>query len=181
MTECGNHPTIQQITQQYQATGPVLGYYLNNEMYKQIDQIKPGETAYDDYFMIYGEYQRENYRAAERDLEIMEKNLEQTLFEGANFEQISSRIEDIYGTITAGKPALIEKYSPRKNVLTMIVLIKYRNETNETSVVSAVNCILLKNRLITMAYYMTYSGGKTIDAVKEKNNETVGRLMEVNQ
>jgi hypothetical protein len=180
MTECRNHAVVQQITQQYTATGPVLGYYLNNDVYKQIDKIIPGETSYNDYFMIYGDYQRENYHATENDLVAMERNLAQSLFEGSNFEQISSRLEEIYGTITAGKPALIEKYSLRPNVLTMIVLIKYQSETIETSVVSAVNCILLKNRLITLAYYMTYSEGKSIDTLKGKNNEAVNKLMEIN-
>ena len=181
MTECRVHPNIQQLTQQYLASGPVLGYYLNNETYKQIDKVaEPSAITYQDYFMIYGDYQRENYNATERDLELMEKSLEQALFEGRNFEQISSRIEEAYGTIVAGQPALLEKYSPQKNVRTMIVLMKYKNEDSETSVISAVDCILLKNRLINLAYYVTYGGGKSIDLVKEKNNEVIRKLMEIN-
>ena len=180
MTECRTHPIVQQITRQYQASGPVLGYYLNNEMYKQIYLYKPGETAIDEYFMIYGDYLRENFRATESDLEIMEKNLAQTLFEGDNFKQISSKVEEVYGTLTPGKPVLLEKYSPHPNVRTMIVLIKYQNETGERNVVSAVDCILVKNRLISLAYYVAYSGGKSIDTVKEKNNAVVKKLMEIN-
>ena len=180
MTECSAHPIVQQITQQYLASGPVLGYYLNNEMYKQIYLYKPGETAIDEYFMIYGDYLRENYRATESDLEIMERNLAQTLFEGDNFNQISSKVEEVYGTLTPGKPVLLEKYSPHPNVRTMIVLIKYQNETGERNVVSAVDCILVKNRLMTLAYYVAYSGGKSIDTVKEKNNTVVKKLMEIN-
>jgi hypothetical protein len=86
----------------------------------------------------------------------------------------------VYGTLTPGKPLLLEKYSPHPNVRTMILLIKYTNEAGETNVVSAVDCILIKNRLVTLAYYMTYSGGKTIDIIKEKNDATVRRLMEIN-
>jgi len=180
MTECRTHPNIQLITQQYLSSGPVLGYYLNNDTYKQIDQMKSGEITYDDYFMIYGDYLRENYQATKNDLELMETNLEQTLFEGTNFEQVTSKIEEAYGTVTPGKPALIEKYSPQDNVMTMIVLIKYRNETGETTVVSAVDCILIKKRLITLAYYIAYRGGTTIDIIKQKNNDAVKRLMEAN-
>ena len=180
MTECGAHPNIQLITQQYLNSGPVLGYYLNNDTYKLIDQMKPGEIMYDDYFMIYGDYLRENYQATQNDLELMEKNLEQTLFEGTNFEQVTSKIEEAYGTVTPGRPALIEKYSPHDNVLTMIVLIKYKNETGETTVVSAVDCILIKKRLITLAYYIGYRGGTTIDIIKQKNNNAVKRIMEAN-
>ena len=180
MTECSAHPNIQLITQQYLSSGPVLGYYLNNETYKQIDQFKSGETTYNDYFMIYGDYLRENYQATTNDLELMQRNLEQTLFEGTNYEQISSRIEEAYGTVSPGRPVLLEKYSPQDNVLTMIVLIKYQNETGETTVVSAVDCILIKKRLITLAYYVAYTGGASIESIKQKNNEAIKRLMETN-
>ena len=178
MVECSTHPNVQPIIWQYLETGPVLGYYLNNETYKQIDKLS--EIAYDNYFMIYGDYQRENYRAVINDLEIVEHNLQQTLFEGENFEQISSRIDEAYGTITAGQPALIEKYSPHPNVRTMLMLMKYKNDMGETSVVSAINFILVKNRIINLAYYMTYDGGKSIDILKEKNNDVIKKLMEMN-
>ena len=178
MTECRAHPNVQQIIQRYLESGPVLGYYLNNETYKQIDRLN--EITYEDYFMIYGDYLRENYHAIEVDLEIMERNLEQTLFEGENFDQVSTRVEEAYGTITAGKPALLEKYSPQPNVRTMIVLMKYMNETGETVVISAIDFILVKNRLINLAYYMAYSGGKSIDDLKARNNEVVKKLMELN-
>ena len=178
MVECRTHPNVQPIIRQYLATGPVLGYYLNHETYKQIGRLS--EISYDNYFMIYGDYQRENYRASISDLEIMESNLQQTLFENENFEQISTRIDEAYGTITAGKPALIEKYLPQPNVRTMLILMKYKNETSETSVVSAINFILIKNRIVNMAYYMTYDGGKSIDMLKTKNNEAVKKLLEIN-
>jgi len=178
MIECRNHPNIQQITRQFLENGPVLGYYITNDIYKQIDRLS--EITYDNYFMIYGDYQRENYRGSESDLEFLENNLQQTLFESGNFDQISARIDDVYGTITAGKPALIEKYSPQPNVRTMLMLMKYMNETNETSVVSAVNFILIKNRIVNLAYYVAYDGGKTIDILKEKNNEVVKKLLEIN-
>ena len=180
MNECSSHPNIQAIIQPFLDSGPVLGYYLNNEMYKQIDRIQAAETTYDDYFMIYGDYLRENYQAVQSDLALMEDNLAQTLFEGSNFEQITSRIEEAFGTVTPGQPVLLEKYSPHNNVRTMIVLMKYQHETGETIVLSAVNCILVKRRLITLAYYIAYRGGESFEGIKQKNNEAVKRLMEAN-
>ena len=178
MVECSAHPNVQQITRKYLETGPVLGYYLNNATYRQIDKLS--EITYDNYFMIYGDYQRENYHAIESDLEVVESNLQQTLFEGENFEQISTRIDEVYGTITAGKPALIEKYSSQPNVRTMLLLMKYKNDTGETSVVSAINFILVKNRILNLAYYMAYAEGKSIDLLKEKNNEAVKKILDLN-
>jgi hypothetical protein len=178
MTECRSHPKVQQVIRNYLVSGPVLGYYLNNATYKQIDKF--GEIANDNYFMIYGDYQRENYHASETDLDIAQRNLEQTLFEDESFKQISSRVEDVYGTITAGKPVLLEKYSPRPNVKTMIMLMKYQTESDETSIVSAVDLILVKNRIINLAYYCTYNGGKSIDILKQMNNEALEKLLNIN-
>jgi len=179
MTECSSHPAVQQVIRHFFQSGPVLGYYLDSETYKQIDKLQ--EISYDNYFMIYGDYQRENYQAVESDLEIMEHNIELSLFENENFEQISSKIEEDSGTVSAGKPALIEKYSLSNNVRTMIILMKYRDESSEQSVISAINFILVKNRLMNLAYYMTYDGGKSIDQLKEKNNEAVKKFLEINQ
>jgi len=184
MTECRSHPNVQKVVEPYLASGPVLGYYLNNETYKQIDRL--GEISYNDYFMIYGDYQRENYTAQEADLEYFQKELEQTLFEGTNFEAISSKVEESYGTITAGKPALIERYSPRPGVRTLIVLMKYKNKNSadgaetETSVISAVDFILVKQRAINLVYYLVYDGGKSIDALKDKNNAILDKLFTIN-
>ncbi|MDR2764995.1 MAG: hypothetical protein LBB90_08185 [Tannerella sp.] len=178
MTECRTQKGVQEVIQPYLASGPVLAYYLNNETYKQVDKLK--EISYEDYFLMYGEYQMENYHAREADLERAEKDLEQTLFDGSNFERISDRIEEYYQTMTVGKPALIEKYSPRPNVRTMLVLIKYMHGDVETSVVSAVDFVLLKNRLFNLAYYVAYTGGKSIDGAKNKNNVFIDRLLEIN-
>jgi hypothetical protein len=178
MTECHDHPGVQTVIKPYLASGPILGYYLNNETYKQVDKLS--EITYQDYFMIYGDYLRENYNATATDLDAMTAELEQTLFRGDNFDQVSSKVEEYYGSITPEKPALIEKYSPHSNVRTMIVLMKYKNGTGETSVVSAVDVILVKNRLVSMAYYISYDGGKSIDKAKETNNAVIKRLMELN-
>ncbi|MDR3268668.1 MAG: hypothetical protein LBT83_06340 [Tannerella sp.] len=178
MTECRAHASVQAVIQPYLASGPVLGYYLNNETYKQVDKLN--EITYEDYFMIYGDYQRENYAAQEADLDLAEKALEETLFDGTHFDRISSRVEADYGTITAGQPALLEKYSRHRNVRTMIVLMKYKNGENETSVVSAVDFVLVKNRLFNLAYYVAYSGGKSIDDAKIKNDAFVEKLLQLN-
>jgi hypothetical protein len=178
MTECRTQAGVQEVIQPYLASGPVLAYYLNDGTYKQVDQLK--DISYEDYFLMYGEYQLENYQAREADLEQAEKDLEQTLFEGNNFDRISDRIEEYYRTMTVGKPALIEKYSPRPNVRTMIILMKYMHEDGETSVVSAVDFVLLKNRLFNLAYYVAYDGGKSIDEAKNKNNVFIDRLLDIN-
>ena len=177
MVECSDHPSIQQIIDPYLNSGPVLGYYLNKDTYRQIDNL--GEITYQDYFMLYGDYLRENFPARIEHLDFMQNDLELSLF-GENFEQISRTVEDTYGTVTADKPVLLEKYAPHPNVRTIVILMKYKNGDTETSVVSVVNCLLAKNRLLTLAYYLAYTGGQSIDSAKEKNNLFVEKLMTAN-
>jgi hypothetical protein len=130
--------------------------------------------------MIYGDYQMENYLAHNQDLDKAQLNLAHTLFDNEDFEQINSRVESAYGVVTAGKPALIEKFSPADGVRTMIMLMKYLNGDAETPVVTVINFVLLKNRLFNVAYYLAYDGGKSIDAAKKKNIAFINSLLSEN-
>ncbi len=178
MRECRLNARVQAFTQKYRESGPLLGYYLNNDTYKRIDSL--GTFTFDDYFMIYGDYNRENYEATETDLPLMQKQLEQSLV-GTNWQELGKRAEDVYNTLMVGQPAIIEKYSPHPHVMTMIILMKYQQDGGgESTVVSAASCILLKKRLINMAYYMAYEGGKTIDVLKQKNDNVVDKLIKIN-
>ncbi|MDR1331825.1 MAG: hypothetical protein LBK07_06945 [Tannerella sp.] len=175
MTECLAHENVTRIIQPYLASGPVLGYYLNNETYGKVDSL--GLITYDTYFMLYGEYQHENYPAAINDLETKTAGLEKSLFDQEGFEQIEKNM----GAVKAEKPVLLEKYSPHPNVRTMIVLMKYKSDGGEeTSVVSAANVILVKQRLLNLAYYVAYSGVKSIDDLKQKNETVINAFLEAN-
>lgn len=178
MVECHQHPEVQKVTHAYLDSGPVLAYYLNNNTFRKIDSLSL--ITYEDYFMIYGDYQMENYLAHNQDLDKAQLNLAHTLFDNEDFEQINSRVESAYGVVTAGKPALIEKFSPADGVRTMIMLMKYLNGDAETPVVTVINFVLLKNRLFNVAYYLAYDGGKSIDVAKKKNIAFINSLLSEN-
>ncbi|MDR2120373.1 MAG: hypothetical protein LBP64_05810 [Tannerella sp.] len=175
MKECLAHENVKKIVQPYLAVGPVLGYYLNDDTYGKIDSL--GTITYDTYFMLYGEYRHENYQASVDDLEQKTAGLEKSLFDREGFAQIEKNM----GAVKAEKPVLLEKYSPHPNVRTMIVIMKYKSDDGtETSVVSAANVILIKQRLLNLAYYVAYSGGKSIDDLKMKNEAVVDIFMKLN-
>lgn len=178
MKECRHHPRVQAFTQRYRENGPLLGYYLDDETYKRVDSL--GTFTFDNYFMIYGDYNRENYEATVADLPLMQQQLENSLV-GIDWQELGRRVEDAYKTLMVGQPAIIEKYNPHPDVKTMIILMKYRQEDgSESTVVSAANCILLKKRLINMAYYMAYENGKTIEDIKQRNDAVITKLMKIN-
>ncbi len=178
MNECHRHPAVMAFTERYRQSGPILGYYLDDATYPRVDSL--GRISFDNYFMIYGDYNRENYDAGADDLPLMQEQLERSLV-GTNWQEIGRRTEEAYNTLMLGQPAIIEKYSPQPGVLTMIILMKYSREDGaESTVVSAANCILLKKRLLNMAYYMAYQNTSTIDALKQRNNAAVSALMAAN-
>ena len=77
MKECRLHPRVQAFTQKYRESGPLLGYYLNDKTYQRIDSL--GTFSFDNYFMLYDNYNRENYEATATDLPLMQQQLEQSL------------------------------------------------------------------------------------------------------
>lgn len=178
MNECHTHPAVMAFTERYRQSGPILGYYLDDATYPRVDSL--GRITFDNYFMIYGDYNRENYEAGATDLPLMQEQLERSLV-GTNWQELGRRTEEVYNTLMVGQPAILQKYSPQPNVLTMIILMKYRQENGaESTVVSAANCILVKKRLLNMAYYMAYQNASTIDALKQRNDATVKAFMAAN-
>lgn len=178
MNECHTHPAVMAFTERYRQSGPILGYYLDDATYSRVDSL--GRITFDNYFMIYGDYNRENYEAGATDLPLMQEQLERSLV-GTNWQELGRRTEEVYNTLMVGQPAILQKYSPQEGVLTMIILMKYRQENGvESTVVSAANCILVKKRLLNMAYYMAYQNASTIDALKQRNDAAVKAFMAAN-
>ena len=178
MHECHTHPRVMAFTERYRQSGPILGYYLDDATYPRVDSL--GQITFDNYFMIYGDYNRENYDATPADLPLMQEQLERSLV-GTNWQEQGRRTEDAYNTLMVGQPAILQKYSPQEGVLTMIILMKYRQENGaESTVVSAANCLLIKKRLLSMAYYMAYQNASTIDALKQSNDAAVKAVMAAN-
>lgn len=178
MNECHIHPAVMAFTERYRQSGPILGYYLDDATYSRVDSL--GRITFDNYFMIYGDYNRENYEAGATDLPLMQEQLERSLV-GTNWQELGRRTEEVYNTLMVGQPAILQKYSPQPDVLTMIILMKYRQENGaESTVVSAANCILVKKRLLNMAYYMAYQNASTIDALKQRNDAAVKAVMAAN-
>jgi len=178
MHECHTHPAVMAFTERYRQSGPILGYYLDDATYSRVDSL--GRITFDNYFMIYGDYNRENYEAGATDLPLMQEQLERSLV-GTNWQELGRRTEEVYNTLMVGQPAILQKYSPQPDVLTMIILMKYRQENGaESTVVSAANCILVKKRLLNMAYYMAYQNASTIDALKQRNDAAVKAFMAAN-
>ena len=178
MNECHNHPRVKTFTERYRQSGPILGYYLDDATFPRIDSL--GQITFDNYFMIYGDYNRENYDATPADLPLMQEQLERSLV-GTNWQEQGRRTEDAYNTLMIGQPAILQKYSPQEGVLTMIILMKYQQEGGaESTVASAANCILLKKRLLSMAYYMAYQNANTTLTLKQRNDAAVKALMAAN-
>ena len=53
---------------------------------------------------------------------------------------------------------------------------KIASETNEDFQISALNLMNIKNRLIWVVYYKSYTGPESIQALKSKNDYLIGKI-----
>ena len=100
-------------------------------------------------------------------------------FEGSKIEsKINSKMEFL--DISIGRPLLLEDYQLNSNVKSFVILINFKAE-NENIIMSAVlNVLIVKNRLIFMAYYDKYSNYNQIKKLKAKNDYFALSLFSVN-
>jgi len=175
--QCYSIPIIKQLADATEVqTNMVLGYYLNDETYNNIDSI--GLISFDDYFKIYGVKEIQNYDADIGFLNQMEELLTQS-FVKDNWEQISNEIDKLEIEAEIGVPQFVEKYNLNKESFSLVMLTKYDIEGTEPyTLVMTINGYLSNERLVWMAYYLNYEDSKTVEQLKTKSNKILSKLIE---
>jgi len=179
MKECYLVPIVKKLADQFEYEGnSVLAFYLNDKTYKQVDKLD--EITYDDYFKIYATNQLKGIKAGKKELNEMSNAI------GGNWIKekwsgLKSKIEKDHNYLSVGRPILIEDYSPHEDVKTFIMLTKYQMEDYEYVMVMSMNMLLVKNRLIWLAYYKDYDGEESINKTKAKNDYIVLKFMDDNK
>lgn len=178
MTECYSLPIVKALADRTEyEKNSVLAYYLNNEVYKQVDRLN--DITFDDYFKIYIVNGLKDTKVVQSDLDRMADMMEDNFIK-KNWSDIKQKSEAAFGFLSIGKPVFMESYSPHKNVRTQVMLIKYQMENYEKVVLSIINFIMLKQRLICMAYYRDYENPESVIDFKSKNDYIVLSIMEEN-
>ena len=155
----------------------VLGFYLNNEVYEKREAI--GTFEFDDYFKVYATKALQNVDASKDLLKTLEQELA-TSFISKNWDKIKDEVDQVLTGVEVGKPTLVKSYNLTDNSITCILLIKYGVDGESTLKALTMNALLVKNRLIWMAYYLNYQDNGTIDTLEENSNKIMKELLDAN-
>jgi len=179
MTECYSNSIIKDREKKIEKEGGIgLAYYLNNSVYKQIDNIY--EINYDDFFKIYSTIEWWNLKAVNEDLSLISSVIEKGYLK-ENWSKIKKTVEGIYSGLSIGTPILIEGYSPHNKVKSYIYISKIQTENQEIVRLLITNYIILKERIISVNYIKDYLGDESIKKAKSKNDFFVFSLIDENK
>lgn len=171
MKECYEIPLVKHRADDFEYEGnSILGFYVTNNVYEQIDRFD--QLFLDEYFKIYAVNNLKDKKASLLELNeiasMMDKN-----FIKENWDKLKTDLENNKNYISFGKPVIIESYSPNDNAKTYLMLDKIESGGIDYVMLTSINIILVKERLIWLAYYMSYNGEESIVNIKSNNDYTV--------
>lgn len=174
--ECYTDSIVKQLADKTEVPeNKVLGFYLDNETYAAKDSI--GHFVFDNYFKVYGTKEIMNLKTTTNEL-ILLQDLINGDFLSENWSELEKKLNDLELGVETGVPVVVKSYNLDKNSFTVVMIFKYEIEGIEPySLVMTVNGLLIKERVIFMAYYMFYDGKDSIIAVQEKSNLIVSALL----
>ena len=155
----------------------VLGFYLNDAVYEKRDAI--GTFEFDDYFKVYATKALQDIDANSRLLKKLEEEVSST-FIAKNWDKIKGEVDQVLSGVEIGKPTLVKSYNLTDNSITCVLLIRYGVEDESTLKALTMNVLLIKNRLIWMAYYLNYHDEGSIAILEENNNKIMKKLLSAN-
>lgn len=146
----------------------VLGFYLNEEVYSKKDSI--GLFKFDDYFKVYGTLQIKDYPADAAALKEMEKVLSGNFIQ-KNWDQIQAAVDELGAEIEIGTPTMVKNYNLNDQSMTFVLISKISVEGSEPQMTAlTMNGFIQNDRMIWMAYYLTYEGKESIEEIQTKSN-----------
>ena len=155
----------------------VLGFYLNDAVYEKREAL--GTFEFDDYFKVYATKALQDIDANSDLLKRLEEEVSSS-FITKNWDKIKGEVDQVLSGVEVGKPTLIKSYNLTDNSITCILLIKYGVEDKSTLKALTMNVLLVKDRLIWMAYYLNYQDKGTIITLEENNNKIMNGLLGAN-
>ncbi len=156
------------------ANTEVIGLYLNNRTYKQIEQID--QITYDDYFSVYISKSRKNIKAGKAELDET-YGYAVSSFSNENWDKVNDMIKEKTAGLTIDKPVLIQSYSPNDKIRTALLMIQVNDLEEVHYMVVTMNLMLVKERIIFVAYYRNYDGKESIKKCKSVNDYFTFKLL----
>lgn len=178
IVEAYSHPEVRKRATQFEdTTNTILGYYLDDATYKHVSDFST--INYDNYYKVYCAKAAKDVKMGRSEMkqivQLMNAGfLEKTLEDLNKSELVSEK------KLQISKPVLLEKYSLTKNAATIIFLMNTATEGNEQLKATALTTVLVKERLIFVAHYLTYKDEKTIATLKEHTATFIDAFIHAN-
>ena len=151
----------------------IIGFYLTQ---KDFDNFNSSDRPnIDGYLKIYSPKRMKNQEINNSNLDEMVQLFKKNFLE-SNWDKISEKIEELGTNLTVDSPILMENYQPNETTRTFITFNKIASETYEDFQISALNLMNIKNRLIWVVYYKSYTGPESIQDLKRKNDYLIGKI-----
>lgn len=171
MTECYSTPIVKARADENNFEGnSILAYYISDADYKQVDNLD--QIILDDYFQIYATNKLKGIKYGQSELNKMANMIEGNYI-NENWMDLKKNIETNHNYLSVGKPILIESYVPNSKIRTFVMLLKIISDGYEYVLVTVMNIVQIKERLIYLAYYKDYDGEESIKKAKSKNDYIV--------
>lgn len=178
MQECISNERIKQ-RQEFLGTNGIitLGYYISNEKFKNIEKLEKLNVS--DVIKVYAP-EANSYTLCDT----TRLNSTFAAFKNncisAKWDSIRSILDNKNLTFKLSKPVMLESYCLKHDSKSAIVLMRASNENDERFIVTAMNLLRCKERLIFLAYYLEYTGIESVTKAKAKNDYIVLRFLEAN-
>lgn len=180
MKECYSIPIVKARADKFNYVGnSILGYYLNDYSYNHLADFDKSTT--DDSFQLFATNKMKGLKVGQRELDYV-VNMMSGKHIKSNMKEVEKIGQGIFDYISIDSTVLIESYSTNINIRTIVTLNKVQiNNGAEVIIVSVLNMVILKERLITLSYYKIYEGLESITNAKQKNNNFLLRLLNSNK
>lgn len=179
MKECYSNELIKLVADETEYPGnSVLAYYITTDNYNKLDRFD--EIINNEFFKIYVVDKLKGVNATLADFNYLKKQTED-ISTYINWETFKSNFASKFDFINFDKPVFLESYSLKDNIHTTVGLIKIRFEEEEYISAVTMNFVLMKNRVICLAYYNKYTGLELINIAKSKSDYIILRLYDENK
>ena len=179
MRECYSNPIIKSRADNLNTEGNyILAYYINNDTYKQINNLD--NITFDDYLKVFTFKEFTNQRVDKSTYNFILKDMD-NWFNKENWLDVKREIERNFDFLSVGRPIQIESYCPHNNIKSILVLTKVRFDNDEYILLSILNAIFIKEKIIFSMYYRNYNGEESIKKCKSKNDYMALLLLDENK
>ena len=183
ITECYKEPMVKMTADLFKGTASeeILGFYISDDEYDDLYNSLMDKGLQKEFIKIYSTSLVKDYNVSDHEFNEFSSELKSMFaeYEGSKIQsKINSKMELL--DISAGRPILLDEYQINSKIKSYIALMKFKFENENIISLMVMNVLLVKDRLIFIAYYDKYSNFDQIEKLRAKNDYFLLSLLNLN-